>query len=182
MEISVSAKIVFGAQLKKYRVKAGLTQGEFADLHNTGGPFINLVENGKTAVSIDLLEAYAATFGVEYYEMGNPKYRIPSLRRMPEALHEYIAQVKEARKARKLEPGLKITAYLDPIIDSGFLKTPKTARMIAEEIERLYDVTIPPGRITAELTKPPRNEKVKIVDRPEGRTEPGNWYQRVDVG
>ena len=43
-------------------------------------------------------------------------------------LHEYIAQVKEARKARKLEPGLKITAYLDPIVDSGYLKTPKTAR------------------------------------------------------
>lgn len=39
----------------------------------------------------------------------------------------------------------------------------------------------PPGRITAELTKAPRNEKVKIVDRPVGRTEPGNWYQLVSV-
>ena len=48
---------------------------------------------------------------------------------------------------------LKIPAYLDPIIDSDFLKAPKTARMIAEEIARPYGVTIPPGRITAELTK-----------------------------
>lgn len=54
--------------------------------------------------------------------------------------------------------------------------------MIAEEIERISSIAIPPGRITAELTKAPRNEKVKVVDRPEGRTEPGNWYQRVDVG
>ena len=124
---------------------------------------------------------YKAFLGVRYYQMGNPKHRIPSLRRMPEALHEYIAQVKEARKARKQQEGLKITVYLDPIIDSGFLKAPKTARMIAAEIARLYGVTIPPGRITAELTKAPRNGKVKVVDRPEGRTEPGNWYQRVDV-
>src|SRR5690606_6939216 len=156
--------------------KIGITQEEFAAIHKTDRSFIAKVENGKTAISIDLMEAYSGSFGVEYYEMGNPKFRIPTLSKMPAALRQYIAEVKEARKARKLKPVLTITTSPAPILDSDFLQTPQTARMIADETERISTVSIPPGRVTAERTKPPRNEKVKIVDRPADRTELGNWY------
>lgn len=176
----LSAKITFGQQLRLYRERAGLTQEEFADFHKTDKSFITKVENGKTAVGIDLMEAYAETFGVEYYEMGNPNFKIPALSKMPAALHQYIAKVKEERNARKQEPGLKITVYLDPIIASNFLAMPKTARMIAEEIEKTSQVVIPPGRITSELTKAPRNKKVKVVPKPVGRAESGYWYQLIE--
>ena len=108
MAVRLSAKITFGQQLRLYRERAGLTQEEFADLHKTDKSFITKVENGKTAVGIDLIEAYAKTFGVEYYELGNPNFKIPALSRMPTALRQYIAKVKEDRNARKQEPGLAI--------------------------------------------------------------------------
>ena len=176
----IRARNVFGAQLRLYREKVGLTQAEFANLHKTDKSFITKVENGKVAIGIDLMDAYAASFGIAYYEMGNPHFRIPPLRRMPAALHEYLAAIKAERKSRKLAPGLKITLYLDPVIDSDFLQTPQTARMIADEIKQRFNVTIPPGRITAELTRAPRNEKVKRVSQALDGTAARNWYQLVE--
>lgn len=179
MDDLLPAKVEFGAQLRKYREKVELTQDEFAELHNTGGSFINLVENGKTAVSIDLLEAYASTFGVRYYQMGNPKFRLPSLNKMPDELHKYLKKVKRKRKDRRNQPRQPLADYLDKIIVTDYLKTPRTGAMIAAKIKEAYDVGTTSGKVTALLTRHPRNQQVKRVDRPEGAKGGGNWYQLI---
>jgi len=69
--------------------------------------------------------------------------------------------------------------YLDKVIATDFLKAPKTGAMIATYIKEQYDVNTTSGKITALLTRHPRNKRVKLADRPEGAKGVGNWYQLV---
>lgn len=168
---------LFGAQLKRFRAVTGLTQKEFSAFTGTTDSYLGKVERGIINIGADNMEMYASTFGVKFYELANPNFPVPKLEEMPNTLQEYVYSIRNIRKSGSKMPALKITKYLDPIIESDFLTTPRTAKMIAEEIKMKVDVTIPPGRITSELTKAPRNAKVKVVSRPANRKEPGNWYQ-----
>lgn len=178
---TVSAKIHFGTLVAAFRQHYRLSQRQLATLLGSDRTYVGKVEKGSVNVGIEFIEKLAAAIDAEYYEIVNPNFKFPDLDTLPKDLRDNILTARQRPNSLGQESRVKITTYLDPVIDSNFLQIPQTGRMIADEIKRLYDVTIPPGRITAELTKAPRNEKVKIVDRPAGRTEPGNWYQSVAV-
>ncbi|MBQ7077838.1 MAG: helix-turn-helix transcriptional regulator [Lachnospiraceae bacterium] len=49
----------YGEQIKSYRTRLGLTQGEVASALNVTPGYISNVENGRTAMSLRILTYYA---------------------------------------------------------------------------------------------------------------------------
>ncbi|SEM31738.1 DNA-binding transcriptional regulator, XRE-family HTH domain [bacterium A37T11] len=158
-----SIKVQFGERLKLYRESIELTQNEYAKMISSEQSTITDIELGKHNTGIEMIERIAKSFGVTYYEFGNPNFRIPPLKKMPKALQDYLIQVKQDRKIRKKQPRIKLAPYLDNLLGTKFLKTPHTAAEIAIAIKKAEGVIAEPGKITALLTKHPRNKIVRTI-------------------
>jgi transcriptional regulator with XRE-family HTH domain len=159
--IEIPAKAQFGIQLDRYINASGLTQEEFASYMQTGAAYIRKILKGKTSVGIDILEKYALFFGVQYYEMCNPKFPIPSFESMPATLRNYVKQMKSERLEKKGTPRQKLAPFVDDVLATNFLKTAKTADEFAEHIK--YKVTTEPGKISVLLTSTKRNKIVRTI-------------------
>ncbi len=139
MKGKIEAKKLFGSQLRRYRESTGLSQSEFAELMGTATPYISEAERGMISMGLDNLDKYAAFFGVEYYEFGNPKSMPPDFDALPAASRRAIEKLRKrqqqakaktvAEKAAQKEDGLPGRAKrLRGLIDSGFFKRPRTAK------------------------------------------------------
>lgn len=58
-------KELFGAKVKEYRIKKGLTQEKLAELSNTEQKHISDIECGRSFLSADLLERITTALEIE---------------------------------------------------------------------------------------------------------------------
>lgn len=159
------ARIQFGEQLEKYIKASELSQEEFAVYMETGPAYIRSVIKGGVSVGIDIIEKYAVFFGVQCFEMLNPKFPIPSVRRMSPELNQYLKEVILNRKNKKAEPSQKLAPFVDEVLATDFLRTAKTAREFAEHIKDKVVTTA--GKISTLLTYTKRNEIVRTISATE---------------
>ncbi len=105
----------------------------------TGNNYISEVENGSANPSFEILIRYATFFGVEYHQMGNPDYPVPTFEQLPAATRKAITQLKKQQDAAKAKaqetkaanktdgvPGR--AQQLHTLVASGFFKTPRTGK------------------------------------------------------
>ena len=59
----------YGNQIKSYRIKLGLTQGQVASELDVTPGYISNVENGRTAMSLKILIYYAKLMGITLDEL-----------------------------------------------------------------------------------------------------------------
>ena len=93
----------YGNQIKSYRVKLGLTQGQVAEEMDVTPGYISNVENGRTAMSLRFLIYYAKIMGITLDELvGNlePAYKANSL---DNALMAEIKKLSDTDKEKLLE-------------------------------------------------------------------------------
>ena len=93
----------YGEQIKSYRIKLGLTQGQVAEEMEVTPGYISNVENGRTAMSLRILIYYAKLMGVTLDELiGNlePKYKNNAL---DNALMKEIHKLSDAEKEKLLK-------------------------------------------------------------------------------
>ena len=62
---------ILAANLRDYRRKLGMTQGEFAEKANVSTHYIAMIETCKKYPKPDMLEHIAKTLGIEPYKLFN---------------------------------------------------------------------------------------------------------------
>ena len=93
----------YGDQIKQYRLKLGLTQGQVAQEMSVTPGYISNVENGRTAMSLRILIFYAKIMGVTLDALvGNlePSYKTNST---DNALMAEISKLTQKDKEKLLE-------------------------------------------------------------------------------
>ena len=93
----------YGDQIKSYRIKLGLTQGEVASELDVTPGYISNVENGRTAMSLRVLIYYAKLMGVTLDELVGalePDYKENAL---DNALISEIKKLSPSEKEKLLE-------------------------------------------------------------------------------
>jgi len=93
----------YGEQIKHYRIKLGLTQGQVADALDVTPGYISNVENGRTAMSLRILVYYAKFMGVTLDALVGslePDYKVSAT---DNALMAELATLSEKEKEKLLE-------------------------------------------------------------------------------
>lgn len=105
----------------------------------THKPYISKLEKGQMNPTFDVLVNYAAFFGVQYYELGNPKVPVPEFDQLPAMTRKAIKKLRVQKqaeksnsakvKALKKEEGVPGRAkQLHNLVSTGFFKKSKTAK------------------------------------------------------
>lgn len=156
--------------MRSFRKAATLSQRDFASFMDTGKTYISQLELGIANPTFEILIYYAAFFGVEYYELGNPDFPVPTFDQLPaatrRAIHKLKKQQREAKekaeveKAANKEEGVPGRAkQLHALVASGFFKKPKTAKNAFLKLhpgiteKQLSDHTAEIGKITVTLSQ-----------------------------
>jgi transcriptional regulator with XRE-family HTH domain len=73
---SVSAsdlKVIFGKNIKKARLRAGLKQSDLAKLLSVGQQYISEIENGETSLSLNTMAVFSEILKCDVTDMLKPQ-------------------------------------------------------------------------------------------------------------
>lgn len=171
--------MLLGSRMRSFRKLAGLSQRDFATFMDTGKTYISQLEIGTANPTIEILMQYAAFFGVEYYELGNPMFPIPSVDQLPATTRKAIARLKtqqqktkdtaEKTKAANKAEGLPGRAkQLHGLLEAGFFKRPRTAKDAFIKLnpgmpkDQVGDHLVEIGKITVTLSQ---GKFVRFLDK-----------------
>jgi transcriptional regulator with XRE-family HTH domain len=70
--LSMSARLVFTRNLKKYRLAKGFSQEKLAELCELHRTYISSVERGERNITIDNMEKLAIALDIDIRELLNP--------------------------------------------------------------------------------------------------------------
>lgn len=157
----------FGIQLSRYIQQFGLTVADIASLSNLNTGAIDKILKGDKGIVLKTAEKISNVFGVRYFELGNPSFKIPNLKDLPRRTQDTIKNREEIgipEINRNYEND--IAGNLDRIIhESSVLHVPVTAEEIRlvfpPEIRDMIKAT----RITDLLKKSGRGEVVIVVGK-----------------
>lgn len=79
----ISIKKQFGKQAKTIRLHYGLDQDDLASLSAMTQSEYSSLESGNKNYSVEKLEQVSTVYGLEYYEIGNPKTKYPLFSKLP---------------------------------------------------------------------------------------------------
>jgi transcriptional regulator with XRE-family HTH domain len=159
----------FGKQLAKYRKVTGLTQEEYAKHKGTASSYISKLERGEVNIQVDSMKEHASTFGVTYYQMGNPNYPVPSLKEMPIEIQRASEESRQAREGRVKEKAeqksrggvarLWSAKKIHELLGKGFFKEARTSKKVFLKLnptitdkEEIKEYSAEIGKITASLS------------------------------
>jgi len=163
------AKIEFGIQLKKYRINAGISQGQLAQAIEKNQSYIVSIEKGDRSLGIDYMETLSAYFGVKYYDLANPKFPVPSKSELRKNIRQYcvVNHIDPSHQDEKISPNY--ARNMDIYLASNLLAEPKTSYQISVDYVEMFDETIRPSKVTDILNRAPRNELVDIIKSDRGK-------------
>jgi len=165
---------------KEYRLHFGLTQSAVEQLAKLKKNQYSRFESGRQKPKPHQTKAIAGVYGREDYQLINPKLRKPSLKSLPLKTQQAILDIKNSgTQPREKHDKVDLGKEIDKLIADGNLNKPITAKKLLEflPIAVKEEIKYESRRITDLLKRPPRNQIVKIVKKPEGETGAGNWYQ-----
>ena len=94
---------LYGEQIKKLRIKMGMTQSEVAQALDVTPGYISNVENGRTAMSLRILIYYAKLMGISLESLFGqlePEYQTTAIDR---DIQKEIAKMDTAAKKKLLQ-------------------------------------------------------------------------------
>ncbi|SKB62755.1 Helix-turn-helix domain-containing protein [Parapedobacter luteus] len=165
---------------KEYRLHFGLTQNAVEQLAKLKKNQYSRFESGRQKPRPHETKAVASIYGLEDYQLMNPNQRKPSLKSLPIKTQHAILNIrKSGTQPREKHEKIDLGKEIDKLIATGKLSRPITAKRLLEllPIAVREEINNESRRITDLLKRPPRCNKVKVVEKPEGETGAGNWYQ-----
>src|SRR5690606_26418833 len=81
---------IYRTILQKYMNRFGLESVDIAFLARSTKSNINSVLDSKTSIGLETMEAISNIFNLPYYEFGNPKHPMPTLKSLPEKTRQRI--------------------------------------------------------------------------------------------
>jgi transcriptional regulator with XRE-family HTH domain len=158
-------RAALGAELRRLRQLAGVSQAEIATALNVNAATVSRVENGERPLSLPDLRTWAARVSAEYDQLERLEWMAE------QALTESVplADVREAGAPaiqgdiyRRLEQPSRYIAAFCPCYLTGLLQTPEYAR-------RVYSLIKPPDEVEAAVAS--RLERQQVFYDPARRLE-----------
>lgn len=165
---------------REYRLHYGLTQNAIEELAQLKKNQYSRLESGRQKPRPHETDAIARVYGLNDYQMMNPKQRKPSLKSLPIQTQQAISDSKlSGTKPRERHDKIDLGKEIDKLIRAGKLDTPISAKKLMNLLPKSVrdGINNESRRITDLLSRPPRSNEVKIVNKPKGETGGGNWYQ-----
>jgi len=169
------AKSEYARRLKAYRRAADVSQEHLAKALGVHQPYIAAIEAGKINIGLDKQEDIASFFGVKHYYFSNPQAAIPNREDLRESIIAYI-------KDQDIDPGYlesetpNYAKYIDLLLDTDYLRIPRTSREIAHELLIRFDVDINSVRVSDILSRAPRKDRIVVSRADKGNR---NLYRLV---
>lgn len=66
-------KVIFGKNIKKARLEAGLKQSDLAKILGVGQQYISEIENGETSLSLNTMASFSEALNCDVTEMLKPQ-------------------------------------------------------------------------------------------------------------
>nr|WP_068892565.1 hypothetical protein [Pedobacter panaciterrae] len=160
----LDVSIEFGKQLLKYLKHFGLIEADLARLIKSNTDDIKEILEGKKGVVLKSAERISNVFGLRYFEFGNPKFKLPNIKDLPDQTRDLILNRKEKGVTQiNRNYGIDLAGNLDKILNSTFLSTPHTAEEIWAQLPEEVRSKVEPRRVTDLLGKSPRNFMIEKI-------------------
>lgn len=92
-------KTLFGANLKKYREQAGLTQNQLAEKISCNPKYLSEIETGKTFASFELMEDVISVLHIPIsYLFASPDVDVKDFTSMESEINKAITEMSEKIK------------------------------------------------------------------------------------
>lgn len=163
----IDVLVEFGGQVKKYLKHFQLTESDLSRLINSNTNDIQEILSGDKGVVLKSAEKISSVFGLRYFELGNPRFSIPDIERLPDQTRKVIID----RKKKGVPVIIRnyendIAGNLDRIInESSLFHSPVTAEEIRLVFPEDIRDTIKATRITDLLKKSGRDQYVVKVGK-----------------
>jgi transcriptional regulator with XRE-family HTH domain len=69
MENTLDIKLLFGQNVRKYRLEKGISQEKLAELTGLHRTYISDVERGKRSISLDNIQKFGYALEIEIYKL-----------------------------------------------------------------------------------------------------------------
>lgn len=171
------------AILKAYRERYGLTQEVVERLAKLKKGLYSRIESEQQSPRTAEIEAISNVYGLEGYQMSNPKYRMPSIKKLPNETQKAILEIKKKKtQTRTNQNKIDLGKEIDILINTGKLDKPITAKKLFDFLPEPVKTAIKNDatKITDILTRSPKNKVIQKVSKPKGETAAGNWYQKIE--
>ena len=163
-----SANKAYGERLKAFRKEARISQESLAKLVDVFQSYIVSVEKGDINVGLNALVTMSEPFEVEYYQLSDPNFPIPSKSELRDRIKRYMFK-------KKIDPGYlkdetpNLATYMDELLKSDFFKVARTGKDIVEKYKTSFDLDITSSRIADMLSRKPRIDLIDIIKPENGR-------------
>lgn len=169
------AKFEYARRLKAYRRAADVSQEHLAKALGVHQPYIAAIEAGKINITLDKQEDIASFFGVKHYYFSDPQAAIPAREDLRESIVTYV-------RAQDIDPGYlesetpNYAKYIDLLLDTDYLRKPRTSREISNELSVRYGIGINSVRVSDILSRAPRKDRIVVSRADKGNR---NLYRLV---
>lgn len=124
---------------KNYRKHFGLSQEDVAELMNIKQNAYSAMETGRGDIDLEKADKIAKVYGLRYFQMGDPKQRVPSIENLPSKTKKRaLERQAEGKKSRNDE--LQLPIKVTDILNSGKLPQKFTSadvwELLPEEIKK----------------------------------------------
>lgn len=139
--------------LSSYLNRFGLETVDMAFLAGTSRDIIDGLVTGKSGVVLKTLEKISQSFGVKYYELGNPNYPIPTFESLPKKTRDRIAYRKKVGPHKEesynsLDLNEKITIALSLLKENDEFLIEELVDMINERCGDTTDTSLIGDRLS----------------------------------
>ncbi|WP_316824723.1 hypothetical protein [Pedobacter miscanthi] len=140
--------------LRKYMKKFSLEAIDIAYLANSIKKTISSILDHNGSLMLETAEAIANSFGLHYYQFGNPKYPIPPLESLPAKTQHRIAfRKKEGLPKEKTYSRNAVNERIKSILATYKIGSEFLAEEIANKILSKYGETYPVSEIVDRFKK-----------------------------
>ncbi|WP_316762064.1 hypothetical protein [Pedobacter aquatilis] len=144
----------FGEILKKYMEEFSLEAVDIAYLGKSVKRTVTLILENKGSLKLETADAISRSFGLRYYEFGNPNYPIPSLRSLPERTRQRIAhRSKEGRAVEKTYSSRDINQQIENVLSKYKIGDEFLAEQVAIQISKKFGQTYSVSEIINRFNK-----------------------------
>lgn len=173
----------FSKILRKYMKTFSLETIDIAYLANSNKRTISSVLDNLGSLQLETAEAIAKSFGLRYYEFGNPNHPIPSFNSLPEKTKQRTTYRKKEGPAKEITyTSSDINSCISEVLSTYKVDDEFLAEEIANSIREKYRLTYSVSEIINRFNNSFKNSIVKTNRkdvRREGRGPKPVYYRLV---
>jgi Predicted transcriptional regulators len=155
--------------MKRYRKHYRLSQEDVADLIGIKQNAYSAMETGRVDVDLDKAEAISKVYGIRFFQMADPKQKIPKIEDLPARTRKRVLERKA--EGKKQRDDLQLPKYISGVFESGRLPEKFSSFDVLSALPPEIQKKVKPARITDLFKKGILKNRVEDTGEKNGRVK-----------